>query len=147
MEWLQHLASLMWLLQPIKGTKDLTSIPLKYSISLSCSRYFFLAHLPPWFHWKLVSNLQNLSNKPWILFKAVYNQVSFIFPDIVFSLLKWFLLYVHEYFAFMYVCAPRTCLLPVGYRRGCCVPGIGVKVGCESPCGRWESNRLSLQER
>ena len=43
-------------------------------------------------------------------------------------------------FAWMYVCVPHACSVPVEGGRGIGCPGTGVRVGYP-PCGFWELNK------
>lgn len=56
------------------------------------------------------------------------------------------LFFVHECFACIRLCVPQACLVHE-VRRWYWIPGTGVMVRCESPCGCWELNSVSLQEQ
>ena len=59
-------------------------------------------------------------------------------PMLPFSRLFYFLIvlcYVCVHFAFMHVCAPHVCLVPMETREGVRSPGTGVTDGCEAQHG------------
>lgn len=49
-----------------------------------------------------------------------------------------FKFYVHESFAYMYVCGSPVYLVPRKVRRGCQMPGTGVTRHCEPSDVYWE---------
>jgi hypothetical protein len=65
---------------------------------------------------------------------------------IVFILFYFILFYVYKCFAYMYICARRTCLMPMESRRGPESPKTGVTDGYELPRGGWELNLGPLKE-
>lgn len=53
---------------------------------------------------------------------------------------------MYQYFAWLYVCVPRVCLVPTEVQRGQQIPWNWSREGCKPSCGYWELNQGLLQE-